>query len=192
MEKAGEEKTYRHHPCRISWRLPWTQRSDRRWADPPLLRLFLLFSFFLIVFSLRWRRIQRRRRRRRKRKQETNRLYRMLNDFYSDPGLGSFLLTRRILEISITPSFCYINLRWYHQQSYKPPAWTTNASHVHLTRSVRGTLTVVNSLLTSVYCPFMVSSLSPVKFIWIMILFPKCLQLLRLVRIHKIGLFEEL
>ena len=106
-------RTYRHHLCRISWRLPWTRRSDRRWADPPLLIFSSLTFRFLFVCVLisEWR-IERRRRKKKRvaaRKRERTRIYRItlaIKRLLLRPGLGvgSYLLTRTGPEITITLS----------------------------------------------------------------------------------------
>lgn len=49
--KETERSESNHlHPCRIDWRLPWTQRSDRRSVDPPLILDFSFFFFFPLFF----------------------------------------------------------------------------------------------------------------------------------------------
>ena len=50
-----ERESDRRHPCRTSWKLPWTQRSGRRWVGLPFSILSFqkkknLAFFFLFLF----------------------------------------------------------------------------------------------------------------------------------------------
>lgn len=49
----GRSKSNHRHPCRIGWRLPWTQRSDRRSADPPSVLVCFPRNWDCVFFSLR-------------------------------------------------------------------------------------------------------------------------------------------
>ena len=40
-KRERERESDRRHPCRTSWKLPWTQRSGRRWVGLP----FSILSF---------------------------------------------------------------------------------------------------------------------------------------------------